>query len=103
MIWPLTSLTAGQMLIISIVLFVLLVEMIFKRIYTVMNASSDKTVLQVLENDDKDELKRMLEAVDEDLPYIGQKAIIPVGIFLFAVMYMLAKMFICSCACNNCP
>ena len=103
MIWPLTSLSAGQMLIVSIVLFGVLLEVVLKKVWKTMNNSSEKTVLRVIEEDDKDELDSMLKAVDAELPNIGRIAIVPLALFIIAVLYTLGKMFICSCACNNCP
>ena len=103
MIWPLTSLTAGQMMLLAIIVFVLVAEDILVAVYKKMDEEGEKTVLDALEDEDEDTLKKMLKNVDSILPELGKKAIIGLLVFGILMMYMFAKMFMCSCACNNCP
>ena len=75
MIWPLTSMTAGGLMLFSWLFFVVSVGFI-------AYASTDPTLDQVA---------------------IGVLAVATAVFYCLLQFYVFIKMFACSCACNNCP
>lgn len=87
MIWPITSLSAGHLLIIGWVLA-------FYAAYTLPAKYRDEL------GDLKDN-QSFVDAINREDFF--KAVVFPIIILIVIFVYMLIKMFTCSCACNNCP
>lgn len=103
MIWPLTSLSAGHLLIIGLVLAFYVAKNVFSSIQSEMENVSDMTLMKAITSFNFSEVKNIIFGTVSAVKKVGTKAIGPIVALCVVFFYMLLKMFLCSCGCNNCP
>ncbi len=103
MIWPLTSLSAGHMLIIGLILTYYIVTNTLSSIKKEMKDVSDMSILKAIGTFNFTEVKNIIFGTIAAMKRVGTKAFGPLFGLFVVFFYMILKMFLCSCACNNCP
>lgn len=91
------------MLIIGLILTYYVVTNTLASLKNEMKDVSDMTLFQALVKFNFGEVKKIISGTIAALKRVGAKAFGPlIGLFI-VFFYMILKMFLCSCACNNCP